>query len=132
MLEARTKVFYGKSHRFSPQFALSCNFLNEGCNGGWPILSGYFTSDFYLPLESCAPYRANTKGSTCHEFSQCEPAVKVKDVGYIGGYYGNGSELSMMKELRSRGPLIADFRAPLSFSYYKQGVFSDDHIVAIQ
>ena len=33
----------------------------------------------------------------------------------------------MMKEIRSRGPIIADFLVPFSFSYYSHGIFSDDH-----
>lgn len=35
--------------------------MNEGCNGGWPILAGYFAEDFYLPLEECARYEGTTK-----------------------------------------------------------------------
>lgn len=33
----------------------------------------------------------------------------------------------MMKELRSRGPIVADLNVPLGFSYYHSGIFSDDH-----
>ena len=32
-----------------------------------------------------------------------------------------------MKEIRSRGPIVGDLEVPLSFSYYKSGIFSDDH-----
>lgn len=46
---------------------------------------------------------------------------------YIGNFYGNSSELQMMIELRSRGPIIADLEVPLTFAYYTSGVFSDDH-----
>ena len=31
-----------------------------------------------------------------------------------------------MKEIRSRGPIIADLEVPVSFSTYTQGIFSDD------
>jgi hypothetical protein len=34
----------------------------------------------------------------------------------------------MMKEIRARGPVAADIACPLGFSYYKSGIFSDDHI----
>jgi cathepsin C len=33
----------------------------------------------------------------------------------------------MMKEIRARGPITAEFEPPLSFGYYKNGVFSDEH-----
>lgn len=32
-----------------------------------------------------------------------------------------------MKEVRSRGPIVADFRVPFTFSYYTSGIFSEDH-----
>lgn len=45
---------------------------------------------------------------------------------YIGNFYGNSSETKMLKELRSRGPIIADLEVPMSFSCYQKGIFSDD------
>lgn len=63
----------------------------------------------------------------CSKYKKCDPAVKTENAYYIGGFYGGASELVMMKELRSRGPIIADFEVPLSFSYYSTGIFSDDH-----
>lgn len=53
--------------------------------------------------------------------------MKVKESFYIGKFYGGNSEEMMMKELRSRGPIVSDLAVPLGFSYYKQGIFSDDH-----
>jgi len=103
---------------------LTCNPFNEGCNGGWPILTGYFLEDFYLPLESCAPYEASTKGSKCPLYQECPKAVSVEKAFYIGGFYGNGNEESMMKEIICRGPIVADLEVPLSFSYYRSGIFS--------
>lgn len=38
----------------------------------------------------------------------------------------------MMKELRSRGPIVADLNVPIGFSYYKEGIFSDDHEIALK
>ena len=35
--------------------------------------------------------------------------------------------MKMMKEIRSRGPIIADLEVPLTFSYYNEGIFSDVH-----
>jgi len=32
-----------------------------------------------------------------------------------------------MQDLRARGPLVADFEPPLSFSMYHSGVFSEEH-----
>lgn len=38
----------------------------------------------------------------------------------------------MMKELRARGPIVADINVPLGFSIYKEGIFSDDHVKRYQ
>lgn len=40
--------------------------------------------------------------------------------------------MNMMKELRSRGPIIGDLEVPSSFSYYTSGIFSDDHAKALE
>ena len=42
MLESRIKLFYGEEKSLSSQFPLQCNFLTEGCHGGWGYLSGMF------------------------------------------------------------------------------------------
>ena len=87
-------------------------------------MSGFFLEDFYLPEESCVPYEANTKGNKCPLYKDCPKAVSVEKAYYIGGFYGNGNEESMMKEIRCRGPIVADLEVPLTFSYYKHGIFS--------
>jgi hypothetical protein len=33
----------------------------------------------------------------------------------------------MMKEIRARGPIVADINVPLGFSVYRGGIFSEDH-----
>jgi hypothetical protein len=63
----------------------------------------------------------------CSDFSKCEPAVTVEKSGYVGGYYGNSNELEMMKEIRARGPISGDLEVPMSFSYYREGIFSEEH-----
>ena len=35
----------------------------------------------------------------------------MKDVFYIGGHYGNMNEHIIMRELRSKGPVLIDFNA---------------------
>ena len=126
-LEARIKILTGKTRKLSPQFMIDCNYLTEGCDGGWPLLNGFFASDFSIPLASCAPYKAFTVGNKCSDHSECPGAVKVESSGYIGGSYGGSNEILMMKEIRARGPIVSDLNVPLSFSYYTEGIFSDEH-----
>mmetsp|Transcript_7578 Transcript_7578/g.5730 ORF Transcript_7578/g.5730 Transcript_7578/m.5730 type:complete len:111 (-) Transcript_7578:295-627(-) len=96
------------------------------------MLGGIFTENFGIPSESCASYQASSKTGKCHAHKDCEEIVKVKSSYYIGGFYGYASEKDMMREIRSRGPIIGDMEVPLSFTYYKSGIFSDDAEVALQ
>ena len=32
----------------------------------------------------------------------------------------------MMKEIFSRGPIVSDLEVPVTFSYYRKGIFSND------
>jgi len=37
-----------------------------------------------------------------------------------------------MKEIISRGPVVGDLEVPLSFSYYKEGIFSEEHSAVLK
>lgn len=55
--EARLKVKYGEeAPELSPQHVLSCNYLTEGCEGGWPHFNAYFAQNAHLTSNECAPY----------------------------------------------------------------------------
>lgn len=58
-MESRLKLKYGQEiEQLSPQFLLNCNYLTEGCEGGWPHMHAYFAENGYVVAESCAPYQA--------------------------------------------------------------------------
>lgn len=40
----------------SAQQLISCNYMTEGCEGGWAIFNGFFAENSNLVGESCAPY----------------------------------------------------------------------------
>ena len=56
MLESRIKIWYGVEKELSAQFPLQCNFLTEGCHGGWGLLYGMWLEAYYTINESDAPY----------------------------------------------------------------------------
>jgi hypothetical protein len=98
----------------------------EGCKGGWPLLNGYFAQSFALPSETCSPYTGSTLENTCAAYAKCHGLVKVAKAYYIGpGYYGGNTEASMMKEIRARGPIVADFEVPVGFTVYNHGILSE-------
>ena len=77
-VESKLKVKYGKDFpQLSPQFLLNCNYMTEGCEGGWPHLHAYFAENGYLVEEKCAPYQSKTAGLTCSQYKDCKPVAKI-------------------------------------------------------
>ena len=58
--------------------------------------------------------------------------MKVEKSYYLGNLFGNSSEADMMKEIRSRGPIVGDMLVPHYVSYYSEGIFSESHIDSLQ
>ena len=57
---------------------MQCNYMNEGCDGGWSFFHGFLAENGYLVSEKCAPYKAKTKDDTCSHYANCMPVAKVK------------------------------------------------------
>ena len=111
----------------SAQQLLQCNYLNEGCDGGWSFFNGFLAENGYMVSEKCAPYDAKTKGHKCGDFEKCPPVAKVHDSYFIGGAYGYSSEKKLMKELLRNGIVNGELNVPKVFSFYKEGILSNDH-----
>lgn len=126
MLESRIMVYYGEKHDLSSQFPLQCNFMNEGCHGGWGIFNGIWLEDYYTVARQDANYRGATTPDGCQQFRDALPRAKVANTYYIGGHYNGMSERDMMWELRARGPFLLDFNAGRAFQLYKSGVLTED------
>ena len=56
----------------------------------------------------------------------------MEDSYYIGGYYGASNEMTIMKEIRARGPVSGDLLVPSTFGFYTNGIFSEDHVIALK
>lgn len=70
VIESRLKLRYGKKVPvLSPQYLMTCNYLTEGCDGGWSFFHGYLAENGYLVSEKCAPYKAKTKGDKCSNYA---------------------------------------------------------------
>lgn len=130
-VEARLRLKTGgKIPKLSVQQLLNCNFLNEGCNGGWPHLNGFFAEKGYLVEEECAPYKHVTKGSdvACRNYEHCKPAAKIQKTRKVGGFgLGEVSETDIMKEMLRNGPLSVEFEAnghEKMWALYKEGIIT--------
>jgi len=88
-IEARLKLKYGHQQNIpplSPQFMMQCNYMNEGCEGGWAIFHGFLAENGHMISEECGPYKGKTKGESCQNYKNCPPVAKVRSSYYIGGY----------------------------------------------
>ena len=133
------------SPKFSPQQIIDCNFYTEGCDGGYEILVAKFAWEFGLEEENC--YSPNgdhdysdpesdgqcfDRKDNCGEYSsereRWENKYGVSQFNFVGGKYGESSELSMMKEIRARGPIPVAFNVNSDFYIYQNGVFKNNDL----
>lgn len=88
---------------------MTCNYMNEGCDGGWPHFNVFLAENGYLVSEECAPYKGSTKGDQCGNYEACQPVSKVQQSYFVGGGWGETSEKKMLKEILRNGPINGDF-----------------------
>lgn len=101
---------------------LACNYMNEGCSGGFGIFHGYFAENGHLVSEECAPFKYTTFGDKCQNYEKCPAVARVNSSYYLGGYNFNPSVELMQKELLMNGPLITEINAEEKFSRYHGGI----------
>ena len=127
-VESRMKLKYAHKHIEMPdlsiQFIMQCNYLTEGCDGGWAIFDGFFAEQGGIPTEQCAPYSAKTKGSKCSNFAHCEPHTKIARSYYVNGYNFDPTEMQIRKEMLMNGPVTTEFLADDDFQIYKGGIMT--------
>jgi C1A family cysteine protease len=130
-LESRLRILTNNKDKteFSRQFPLGCSFYTEGCQGGYPFLVAKFFNEFEVIPESCAPY--NPSNLNCHDtcdYNQNPTKYFVSRYEYLGGFYGATNEIELIKEIRARGPIPGNMSVPWTFSYYKEGIFSQNSL----
>lgn len=103
----------------SPQHNLQCNYMTEGCDGGWALLNGFFYENSHLVSEDCAPYQAKTTEKKCSDFSHCNGKARVSK-SYEKKHQG---ELAIQKEILRNGAVVVDWYQPPYAQTYKSGVF---------
>lgn len=120
---------YGKDMPLiSPQYLMTCNYMNEGCDGGWPFFHGFLAENGHLVTDECAPYIGKTKGDKCSNYEACEPHSKITDSYFIGKGYGDSTEQGMMKEIMRNGIVNGELNAPHIFHMYTKGVLTQKGI----
>jgi C1A family cysteine protease len=119
-LESRLLQQEGKAvEPLSPQQVISCNYMTEGCEGGWAALNGFFAENSNLVGEACAPYQFTTKNWSCMNYAECPGVARVKRTYKLQ----NPTEQSIQRELLRNGMVVTDWCTPTYFKTYKQGLF---------
>jgi len=126
MLTARHKITQNdtKAAPWSINFPLFCSEYNQGCNGGYGILTARWSGDVGLLPEECMQY--NTSGE-CR--LQCDPdklagkRYRAANHRYVGSWYGNASVENIKEELFHKGPLVLGLEPAEDFMFYSEGIY---------
>ena len=74
------------------------------------------------------PYESglsDSSGPACSKKCTDERGYRATDIHYVGGYFGNCSEVEMMKELAASGPIAVGIEPGASFEEYRSGIFEE-------
>jgi cathepsin B len=107
----------------SPQYLISCDYLDFGCNGGTLITSWTQLKYFGLTTESCRPYTAGGgEVDSCSLFSTCADGTEYRKY-YASSYYYLSTVEEMKRNIMLKGPIEAGFLVYDDFMSYKGGIY---------
>jgi cathepsin B len=110
----------------SPQYLLSCDTGDMGCNGGWPVKSWDFIMKSGLLTDTCLPYQSGSGKNPV----KCKAVKKCTDGSEWKLYYAKkGSSVvlpnpvSIQNNILQFGPVEAAFQVYEDFIHYKSGIY---------
>jgi len=126
MLTARHKIKQNDTEAlpWSINFPLFCSEYNQGCKGGYGLLTAKWSRDVGLLPANCMRY--NTAGSCkleCDLSSLKGKRFRADHHRYVGSWYGNASLDEMKSELYHRGPLVVGIEPAEDFMFYSEGIY---------
>ncbi len=116
---------------FSPQDMVSCDGLNQGCNGGILPLVWHYMKHTGVVSDKCLPYVSGGGDvpkcpSTCNDGSSfAADKKKISDYHHVGGgiiHFGDRS-VKIQEELVKNGPIQTGFQVYRDFLSYSSGVY---------
>jgi cathepsin C len=126
MLSARHKIKLNATDAlpWSINFPLFCSEYNQGCKGGYGILTAKWSRDVGLLPATCMRY--NTGGSCkleCDLKKLQGKRYRADHHRYVGSWYGNSSVEMIKAELHRNGPLVLGLEPSEDFMFYSEGVY---------
>jgi len=135
MLTARHKINLNNTEAipWSINFPLFCGEYNQGCKGGFGILTTKWSEDVGLIPATCMRY--DTKGSCkleCDLKKELKGQKRYRAANHrnINSFYGNFSvggdhrqEEAIKNEIYRNGPVVLSFEPAEDFMFYSEGIY---------
>ncbi|GKT36422.1 dipeptidyl peptidase 1-like [Aduncisulcus paluster] len=133
---------YDLSFAVSKQDIVSCSFLSQGCDGGFPrLVAGRYAMDYGFAAEDDCPYLSGDGNGnrTCLEAWGSENAREAatryhaREYGYAtsNGHYGEVNASSMVEKIQD-GPLSVTFQVTDWFRHqYSGGVYDCSDLTVV-
>jgi len=133
MLTSRHKIRINDTEAlpWSINFPLFCSEYNQGCKGGYGILTAKWSRDVGLLPATCMRY--NTGGSCSLEcdLSKLEgKRYRADNHRYVGSWYGNASVDAIKAELLRNGPLVLGLEPTQDFMFYSEGIYRSPQVAS--
>jgi cathepsin B len=108
----------------SPQYLVSCDYIDFGCNGGTLIASWTFLRFFGVVTDSCRPYTAGQGVvDSCPIFSWTCADNSTFTKYYASTYYFFSSVERIKRNILEKGPVETGFMVYEDFLSYKSGIY---------
>lgn len=113
------------NHVMSPQFSVSCDTKNLGCNGGYLPRSWEFLEGSGTITDSCWTYKSATgTAPACSTFTACEDGQPIKHFYSQKGKTKSFANIeSAQIEIMANGPIETGFYVYDDFPKYTGGIY---------
>ncbi len=118
----RRCIATGQSVKLSPQWLVSCDHTDHGCNGGMMYNVWAYIERHGLSTDECLPY-ASASGSVPACPNSCKDGSKPTLYKAKSFKQLPGDENAIMNEIYTNGPVEAAFIVYRDFYYYTGGVY---------
>lgn len=128
-MEAKIKIYYGKTLNLSEQQIVSCNPYGAGCNGGWAGAAYYIFMHYGSVLENCMPYEGSD-----HVACVQDEYLKFSDMESWRSIANNVDQIKT--EVMNNGPVCTSVDANDAWDGYSGGIIDvpgngTNHLVLI-
>lgn len=107
----------------SPQDLVSCDILDQGCNGGYPFTTWTYLITQGIITDKCRPYTSGRGDVEKCDRKTCSDGVTKYRRYKARDYYTFLSINAIKREIMNNGPIQTSFLAYEDLHYYKDGVY---------